>query len=195
MVLIVPPWGTLLDISLWLPLGEGFYLFINFPSDKSLQRSQYISTVKSWVSYSWFSHLFKFHLETCNDFLPCHFSHVDFSWKPATRQCLSARVSVPMAQWLLLSCTRCPVILQQHWLMNALSWGTQLLWICKSVFSDCFYTAPMHTLSCLNTELLGLSCCHGTSAPSSCSACAEWSQVGSFKAAPPFARFSLLWQS
>lgn len=105
---------TLLDTSLWLSLGEGFYLFINFPLEKCLGTSQYISSVKSSVSCSWFAQTYSnsiwrpamifFHLISC-------------MWiSPATRQCLSAHVPAPVAQWLLLACTRCPVILRQCWL-------------------------------------------------------------------------------
>lgn len=37
--------------------------------------------------------------------------------------------------------------------VGALSWGTDVFWICKLVFPDSFHTAP-HTLFCLITELL-----------------------------------------
>ena len=35
--------GTLLGTGLQLLSGEGFYLFINFPSEEHLRRSQHIS--------------------------------------------------------------------------------------------------------------------------------------------------------
>lgn len=58
-------------------------------------------------------------------------------------------------------------------------------WCSQTVSTE----SPPHTLFCVITELLGLSCCH-ESAP----IFVQWSQVGCFRVAPPFGCFSLLWQ-
>lgn len=182
--------GTLLDSSLRLPSGEGFYLFINFPSEKRLGRSQYISTVKSWVSYCWFAQICIYSV-----WRPAmiFFHLISSVWispeKSAMRQCLSAHVlwlsgfSWP-AQGALWSSSSAGS-------MCALSWGTHLLWVCKLVFSDCYHTAlPPHPLCSVSSQSSWV-CAAAVkwALPSSCSPCAQWSQIGSFKMVPPFGCF------
>lgn len=131
-----------------------------------------------------------FRLETSNDFLLSHFFRVDFSWKTCHEAvpvctCPSSCGSVAFLGLHKVPCdppvalAPCVPSAEGHTCFGCASWSFQTV-----------TTQPPHPPLCsVSSQSSWVCAAVKWVLPSSCSPCAQWSQIGSFKMVPPFGCF------